>query len=274
VPITSIDSARVNRAISKSAISKSAVLKGSVLKDVRPYLRSPNIRRQKYLMTIDPITKFENCWTNTFASLVVASSVVSIVSIALLLLPPASTARSKSGSASGSTSSSSSSSSSSSGAGSGKHPASRAAWCHAVVAQPLPTQVIGGTVGGKPFKPDTVQWNSYSITLKQSHKRYCKVVVNMMKSQKPLCDLSFTSDTNQKPHIYVYTRNSMSEPVLEQHYTNKDGYGLKLVLLSPQMVDFVPGSLSLRLPDGSFVAGKFTAGKAPRLIWDDQTFTP
>lgn len=251
MPITSIESARVNWAISK----------GAVLKGARPYLRSPNIRRLKYLMTFYPITKFEKCWPNTFASLVVASSVVSIVSIALLL-PPASSARSKSGSASGS------------GSDSGKHPAGRAAWCHAVVAQPLPTQAIGGTVGGKPFKPDTVQWNSYSITFKQSHKRYCKVVVNMMKSQKPLCDLSFTSDSNQKPHIYVYTRNSMSEPVLEQHYTNKDGYGLKLVLLSPQMVDFVPGSLSLRLPDGSFVAGKFTAGKAPRLIWDDQTFTP
>lgn len=252
MPITSIDSARVNRAISKSAVLKGAVWKGVrpyLLRLIllRPYLLSPNIRRLKYLMTIYPITKFVKCWPNKFASLVVASSVVFIVSIALLL-PPASAA--------------------------GKHPAGRAAWCHAVVAQPLPSQAIGGTVGGKPFKPDTVQWNSYSITLKQSHKRYCKVVVNMMKSQKPLCDLSFTSDTNQRPHIYVYTRNSMSEPVLEQHYTNKDGYGLKLVLLSPQTADLVTGSLSLRLPDGSFVAGKFTAGKAPRLIWDDQTFTP
>jgi hypothetical protein len=147
----------------------------------------------------------------------------------------------------------------------------RVAWCHAVILQPIPSGRVEGNIGGQPFKPDVIQWNSFSVTLKQSRKRYCKVVVNMMKSQKPLCNMAFNSDTNNRPHIYVYSRSSNSEPVLEQHYTNKDGYGLKFALLSPLSDDSVPGSLSLRLPDGSFVAGTFKAEKAPRIIWDDQS---
>ena len=152
--------------------------------------------------------------------------------------------------------------------------ASRAHWCHVVVAQQLPKGPVLGSIGGRPFKPDVVQWNSYSITLKQNSKRYCKVVINLMKSQKPLCNLAFTSDTNSRPHIYVYTRSSNSEPIVEKHYTNKDGYGLKLVLSAPLADDWVPGSLALRLPDGSFVAGSFKAEKAPRIIWDDESVNP
>ncbi len=155
-----------------------------------------------------------------------------------------------------------------------KHAANKAAWCHAVVDQEFPDNQIGGTIGGKPFKPDVVQWNSYSITLKQSKKRYCKVVINMMKSQKPLCKIAFTSDSNDRPHIYVYSRSSNSGPVVEQHYTSNDRYGLKFALLAIKPDDSVPGSLSLRLPDGSFVAGQFAAEKAPRVIWDDQAVTP
>ena len=155
--------------------------------------------------------------------------------------------------------------------GSNARPGKRVAWCHAVILQPTPSGQIEGNIGGQPFRPDVVQWNSYSVTLKQSKKRYCKVVVNMMRSQKPLCNLAFTSDTNKRPHIYVYSRSSHAQPVLEQHYTAEDGYGLKLALLSPLSDDSVPGSLSLRLPDGSFVAGTFKAEKAPRIIWDDQT---
>ena len=155
-----------------------------------------------------------------------------------------------------------------------KRSVDRSAWCHAVVNQPFPEDLVSGTIGGKPFKPDVVQWNSYSITLKQSKKRYCKVVVNMMMSQKPLCKIAFTSDSNDRPHIYVYSRSSNSEPVVEQHYTNKDHYGLKFSLLALEPNDRVPGSLSLRLPDGGFVSGRFTAEKAPRVIWDDQTITP
>lgn len=147
----------------------------------------------------------------------------------------------------------------------------RLAWCQAAVTQPVPSGPVAGTIGGQPFRPDVVQWNSFSVTLKQSRKRYCKVVVNMMRSQKPLCDMAFTSDSDKRPHIYVYSRSSNSEPVLEQHYTNKDGYGLKFTLLSQRGDDSVPGSLSLRLPDGSFVAGTFKAEKAPRIIWDDQS---
>lgn len=149
-------------------------------------------------------------------------------------------------------------------------PRDKVAWCHAVIAQPMPSGLVKGIIGGRPFKPEVVQWNSFSITMKQSRKRYCKVVVNMMKSQKPLCNMAFTSETNNRPHIYVYSRSSNSEPVLEQHYTSKDGYGLKLCLLSPLPSGVIPGSLSLRLPDGSFVAGTFKAEKAPRIIWDDQ----
>ena len=147
----------------------------------------------------------------------------------------------------------------------------RLAWCHAAVTQPVPSGPVAGTIGGQPFRPDVVQWNSYCVTLKQSRKRYCKVVVNMMRRQKRLCDMAFTSDSDKRPHISVYSRSSNSEPVLEQHYTNKDGYGLKFALLSRQSDDRVPGSLSLRLPDGSFVAGTFKAEKAPRIIWDDQS---
>lgn len=154
---------------------------------------------------------------------------------------------------------------------SSSQPQKKLAWCHAVISQPIPSARVEGNIGGRPFKPDVVQWNSFSVTLKQSRKRYCKVVVNMMKSQKPLCDMAFTSDTNKRPHIYVYSRASNSEPILEQHYTSKDGYGLKFSLLSPLSDDSVPGSLSLRLPDGSFVAGTFKAEKAPRIIWDDQS---
>lgn len=150
----------------------------------------------------------------------------------------------------------------------------RSAWCHAVVSQPLPQGKVVGSIGGQPFKPEFIQWNSYSITLKQNRKRYCKVVINMMRSQKPLCNLAFTSDSNNRPHIYVYTRSTNSQPIKEQHYTSKDGYGLKLALLSPLADDWVPGSLSLRLPDGSFVAGSFKAEKAPRIIWDDQSVIP
>ncbi len=148
------------------------------------------------------------------------------------------------------------------------------AWCHAVVSQPLPGGAVVGSIGGRPFKPEFIQWNSYSITLKQNRKRYCKVVINMMRSQKPLCNLAFTSDSNNRPHIYVYTRSTNSEPIKEQHYTSKDGYGLKLALLSPLVDDWIPGSLSLRLPDGSFVAGSFKAEKAPRIIWDDESVNP
>lgn len=147
----------------------------------------------------------------------------------------------------------------------------KVAWCHNVILQPIPSGRVEGNIGGQPFKPDAVQWNSYSVTLKQNRKRYCKVVVNMMKSQKPLCNMAFTSDTNKRPHIYVYSRSSNAQPVLEQHYTVDDGYGLKFALLSPLSDDSVPGSLSLRLPDGSFVAGTFKAEKAPRIIWDDQS---
>jgi len=150
----------------------------------------------------------------------------------------------------------------------------RSAWCHAVVSQPLPGGAVVGNIDGRPFKPEFIQWNSYSITLKQNRKRYCKVVINMMKSQKPLCNLAFTSDSNSRPHIYVYTRSTNSEPTKEQHYTSKDGYGLKLALLSPLVDSWVPGSLSLRLPDGSFVAGSFKAEKAPRIIWDDESVNP
>ena len=150
----------------------------------------------------------------------------------------------------------------------------RSAWCHAVVSQPLPGGAVVGNIGGRPFKPEFIQWNSYSITLKQNRKRYCKVVINMMKSQKPLCNLAFTSDSNNRPHIYVYSRSTNSEPIKEQHYTCKDGYGLKLALLSPLADDWIPGSLSLRLPDGSFVAGSFKAEKAPRIIWDDESVNP
>ena len=150
----------------------------------------------------------------------------------------------------------------------------RSAWCHAVVSQPLPAGAVVGSIGGRPFKPEFIQWNSYSITLKQNRKRYCKVVINMMRSQKPLCNLAFTSDSNNRPHIYVYTRSTNSEPIKEQHYTSKDGYGLKLALLSPLVDDWIPGSLSLRLPDGSFVAGSFKAEKAPRIIWDDESVNP
>ena len=150
----------------------------------------------------------------------------------------------------------------------------RSAWCHVVVSQPLPVGAVVGNIGGRPFKPEFIQWNSYSITLKQNRKRYCKVVINMMKSQKPLCNLAFTSDSNSRPHIYVYTRSTNSEPTKEQHYTSKDGYGLKLALLSPLVDSWVPGSLSLRLPDGSFVAGSFKAEKAPRIIWDDESVNP
>ena len=131
-----------------------------------------------------------------------------------------------------------------------------------------------GSVGGQPFKPEFIQWNSYSITLKQNRKRYCKVVINMMRRQKPLSDLAFTSDSNNRPHIYVYTRSTNSQPIKEQHYTSKDGYGLKLALLSPLADDWIPGSLSLRLPDGSSVAGSFKAEKAPRIIWDDESVNP
>lgn len=150
----------------------------------------------------------------------------------------------------------------------------RSAWCHAIVSQPLPQGKAVGIIGGQPFKPEFIQWNSYSITLKQNRKRYCKVVINMMRSQKPLCNLAFTSDSNNRPHIYVYTRSANSEPIKEQHYTSKDGYGLKLSLLSPIADDWIPGSLSLRLPDGSFVAGSFKAEKAPRIIWDDESVNP
>ena len=149
--------------------------------------------------------------------------------------------------------------------------AGRSAWCHAVTLQPLPQGVVAGSIAGHPFKPERIQWNSYSITLKQNHQRYCKVVINMMKSQKPLCNLAFTSDSNKRPHIYVYTRSSNSEPIKEQHYTSKDGYGLKLAMLSPLADDWIPGSLSLRLPDGGFVSGSFKAEKAPRIIWDDES---
>jgi hypothetical protein len=148
------------------------------------------------------------------------------------------------------------------------------AWCHAVVSQPLPQGKVVGSVGGQPFKPEFIQWNSYSITLKQNRKRYCKVVINMMRRQKPLSDLAFTSDSNNRPHIYVYTRSTNSQPIKEQHYTSKDGYGLKLALLSPLADDWIPGSLSLRLPDGSSVAGSFKAEKAPRIIWDDESVNP
>lgn len=150
----------------------------------------------------------------------------------------------------------------------------RSTWCHAVVSQPLPQGKVVGSIGGQPFKPEFIQWNSYSITLKQNRKRYCKVVINMMRSQKPLCNLAFTSDSNNRPHIYVYTRSTNSQPIKEQHYTSKDGYGLKLALLSPLVDDWIPGSLSLRLPDGSFVAGSFKAEKAPRIIWDDESVNP
>ncbi len=152
--------------------------------------------------------------------------------------------------------------------------AGRSAWCHAIVSQSLPQGKVVGSIGGQPFKPEFVQWNSYSITLKQNRKRYCKVVINMMRSQKPLCNLAFTSDSNKRPHIYVYTRATNSQPVEEQHYTCKDGYGLKLALLSQLADDSIPGSLSLRLPDGSFVAGSFKAEKAPRIIWDDESVNP
>ncbi|MBP9090867.1 hypothetical protein KBI23_07535 [bacterium] len=150
----------------------------------------------------------------------------------------------------------------------------RLAWCHAAVSQPAPSGPASGTIGGQPFRPDIVQWNSYSVTLKQSRKRYCKVVVNMMKRQKPLCNLAFTSDSNNRPHIYVYSRSSNSEPVVERHYTSRDGYGLQFSLLSPIGGGRIPGSLLLRLPDGSFVAGTFKAEKAPRIIWDDQSVDP
>ncbi len=156
----------------------------------------------------------------------------------------------------------------------GRSAGGRSAWCHAVVSQPLPGGAVVGSIDGRPFKPEFIQWNSYSITLKQNRKRYCKVVINMMRSQKPLCNLAFTSDSNNRPHIYVYTRSTNSEPIKEQHYASKDGYGLKLALLSPLADDWIPGSLSLRLPDGSFVAGSFKAEKAPRIIWDDESVNP
>lgn len=144
------------------------------------------------------------------------------------------------------------------------------AWCRAAVSQPVPSGPVAGTIGGQPFRPDVVQWNSYSVTLKQSRTRYCKVVVNMMKRQKPLCNIAFTSESNKLPRISVYSRASNSEPVLEQHYINKDGYGLQFRLLSPIGGGRIPGAMLLRLPDGSFVAGTFEAEKAPRIIWDDQ----
>jgi hypothetical protein len=47
----------------------------------------------------------------------------------------------------------------------------RSAWCHAVVSQPLPGGAVVGNIDGRPFKPEFIQWNSYSITLKQNRKR-------------------------------------------------------------------------------------------------------
>jgi len=149
-----------------------------------------------------------------------------------------------------------------------------ARWCADVTTMPLPGAVVKGAVGGKPFVCDVVLWNSFSVTFKQNHKRYCKIVINMMKTQKPLCNIDFTSETNKQVQVYISSRNSNDEKLKVQHFCAKDNFGLKFVLFQENKNDTVPGLIILRLPDGSFVSGKFTALKAPRVIWDDEAVLP
>jgi len=149
-----------------------------------------------------------------------------------------------------------------------------APWCQAAVTAPAACGPVKGVVGGAPFVCESVLWNSFSVTFKQSHKRYCKVVVNMMQSEKPLCNKNFTSDNNKHVQVYVYTRESSKAKVVEKHLTSKDNFGLKFKLGALRENDSVPGALTLRLPDGSYINGAFLAQKAPRVIWDDQAVLP
>ncbi len=152
--------------------------------------------------------------------------------------------------------------------------AGSASWCHGAVTAPAACGPIKGVVDGLPFVCESALWNSFSVTFKQSHKRYCKVVVNLMQSEKPLSNKNFTSDDNKRVQIYVYTRESNKAKVKEKHFTSKDNFGLKFKNGNPREDDSVPGALTLRLPDGSYVNGAFLAQKAPRVIWDDQAVLP
>lgn len=133
---------------------------------------------------------------------------------------------------------------------------------------------VRGTLSGKPFKCDSVMWNSYSYSFKQNNKRYAKVVVNMMESRKRFFGMSFSSETHKNTQIFVYTRASMKDKVVEKRYTVADGCTFKVVLEPEHLGHVVPGSISLRLPDGSSIAGQFVAVKAPRMIWDDEVINP
>jgi hypothetical protein len=149
-----------------------------------------------------------------------------------------------------------------------------AAWCREALVLPVKSPVVSGTLAGQPFKCETAMWNSYSLTFKQNTRRYAKVVVNMMESRKRFFGLSFDSDSHKNTQIFVYTRTSMKAKVEEKRYKVADGCAFKVVLEPEHLGHVVPGTISLRLPDGSSISGKFVAVKAPRMIWDDEEIRP
>ncbi|MBU6450500.1 MAG: hypothetical protein KGS72_01885 [Cyanobacteria bacterium REEB67] len=152
----------------------------------------------------------------------------------------------------------------------------------AVKKLPLATgaERVHGVLGGKPFVCEQALINSYSIVLRQNHGRYARLVLKFSTAGSESLDASgaheYYSKGDRPPRLEMAYRNSRAEK-LELCDPAKIGFALHLKLAPRQRSthsDTTNGAIVLRLANGDFLQGSFTARQSPRVIWDTEQIEP
>jgi hypothetical protein len=158
----------------------------------------------------------------------------------------------------------------------------------AVKSEPLPAVPtsrsagtnIQGVLFGKPFKAEEALINSFSLTFRQKHKQYARVVLNFAQMQTKLPEKEFFSEGRVQPHVDIALRTKNGEKLRSQSYlSGGDDYFLHVKFgqrlrdgkrIEDGGYDTTVGAVILRFKNGDYVKGTFAAQQSIRIIWDDE----